>query len=154
MIANLAFGEKPGLGKVDFHGIPVLRDHASQRAAVARGIHDLVGRLLGAACHERMAADAPPARSEPSRRRSRRACLRSTCSRRLPTRARRSRKPVPRSATHAGMAASSRIDERWIGALVLAPALLDGWRYYHPDTKWATWASRGVKIGMVVMVVR
>jgi len=53
-----------------------------------------------------------------------------------------------------GMAASSRIDERWIGALVLAPAVLDAWRYYHPDAKWAAWTSRGVKIGMVVMVVR
>ena len=53
-----------------------------------------------------------------------------------------------------GMAASSRIDERWIAALVLAPALLDGWRYYHPNAKWAAWSSRGVKIGMVFMVVR
>ena len=52
------------------------------------------------------------------------------------------------------MAASSRIDERWIGALVLAPALLDAWRYYHPDTKWAAWARAASKIGMVVMVVR
>jgi hypothetical protein len=52
------------------------------------------------------------------------------------------------------MAVSSRLDERWIGALVLAPALLDAWRYYHPGAKWAAWSSRGVKIGMVVMVVR
>ena len=52
------------------------------------------------------------------------------------------------------MAAASRIDERWIGALVLAPAILDAWRYYHPDAKWAAWTSRGVKIGMVLMVVR
>ena len=27
-----------------------------------------------------------------------------------------------------GMAESARIDERWIGAMILAPALLDGWR--------------------------
>jgi hypothetical protein len=57
-------------------------------------------------------------------------------------------------ARYARMAASSRIDERWIGALVLAPALLDGWRYHHPNAKWAAWSSRGVKIGMVFMVVR
>lgn len=60
--------------------------------------------------------------------------------------------PVERDTR--GMADSARIDERWIGALVLAPALLDTWRYFHPDAKWAAWASRGVKIGMVVMVVR
>ena len=53
-----------------------------------------------------------------------------------------------------GMAAASRIDERWVGALVLAPALLDAWRYCHPDAKWAAWTSRGVKIGMVLIVVR
>ena len=60
--------------------------------------------------------------------------------------------PVERDTR--GMAASLRIDERWIGALVLAPAVLDAWRYRHPDAKWAAWTSRGVKIGMVVMVVR
>ena len=63
-------------------------------------------------------------------------------------------KTGPEERDTRGMAASARVDERWIGALVLAPALLDAWRYYHPDTKWAAWASRGVKIGMVVMVVR
>ncbi len=60
--------------------------------------------------------------------------------------------PVERDTR--GMAESARIDERWIGALVLAPALLDTWRYFHPDARWAAWTSRGVKIGMVVMVVR
>ena len=63
-------------------------------------------------------------------------------------------KTGPEERDTRGMAASARVDERLIGALVLAPALLDAWRYYHPDTKWATWASRGVKVGMVVMVVR
>jgi hypothetical protein len=53
-----------------------------------------------------------------------------------------------------GIAAASRINERWVGAMVLAPALLDTWRYFHPNAKWAKWTSRGVKIGMVVMVVR
>jgi hypothetical protein len=53
-----------------------------------------------------------------------------------------------------GMADSSRIDERWIGALVLTPALLDAWRYYQPDRAWIKWASRAVKVGMVVLVLR
>lgn len=60
--------------------------------------------------------------------------------------------PVERDTR--GIAASSRIDERWIGALLLAPAVLDAWRYYRPDSRWAAWTSRGVKIGMVVLVVR
>ena len=47
------------------------------------------------------------------------------------------------------MASSRRIDERWIGAIVLAPALLDIYRYFNPDARWATWTSRGVKMGSV-----
>lgn len=53
-----------------------------------------------------------------------------------------------------GMADSSRIDERWIGALVLTPAVLDAWRYYRPDTPWMKWASRAMKVGMVILVAR
>jgi len=53
-----------------------------------------------------------------------------------------------------GMAASARVDERVIGALVIAPALLDAYRYLNPDSRWAKWTSRAVKIGSVLVVVR
>jgi hypothetical protein len=53
-----------------------------------------------------------------------------------------------------GMADSSRMDERWIGGLVLTPAVLDAWRYYRPDVSWMKWASRAVKLGMVILVLR
>jgi hypothetical protein len=53
-----------------------------------------------------------------------------------------------------GMGATSRLDERWIGALVLAPAVFDAWRYYRPDIAWIKWASRAVKTGMVILIVR
>lgn len=53
-----------------------------------------------------------------------------------------------------GMAASARIDERWVGALILAPAVLDGWRYFDPEAKWPVWLSRAVKIGGVLLVLR
>ena len=52
------------------------------------------------------------------------------------------------------MAAALGIDERWIGVLALAPALLDTYRYFHPEAKWAAWSARGVKVGMVLLVVR
>ncbi len=52
------------------------------------------------------------------------------------------------------MADALRVDERWIGALVLAPAVLDAWRYFHPDSRWARWLSRGVKVGSVLLVIR
>jgi hypothetical protein len=46
------------------------------------------------------------------------------------------------------------IDERVIGAIVLAPAVLDAYRYFRPDSKTAAWLSRGVKIGSVLLVLR
>lgn len=52
------------------------------------------------------------------------------------------------------MAQAARIDERWIGALVLTPAVLDGIRYVRPEARWAAWLSRGVKIGSVALVLR
>jgi hypothetical protein len=53
-----------------------------------------------------------------------------------------------------GMAVGARTDERIVGVLVLTPAVLDAWRYYRPDTRWLKWASRAVKVGMVILVVR
>ena len=53
-----------------------------------------------------------------------------------------------------GMAISSRTDERWIGALILGPAVLDAWRYFDPDAKWAVWLSRTLKLGAVLLIVR
>jgi len=53
-----------------------------------------------------------------------------------------------------GMAVGSRTDERVIGALVLTPAVLDAWRYYRPNNRCLKWASRSVKVGMVILAVR
>lgn len=53
-----------------------------------------------------------------------------------------------------GMAQSSGTDERWIGAMVLAPAVLDVWRYFDPDAAWAKWTSRAVKIGTALLILK
>ena len=53
-----------------------------------------------------------------------------------------------------GMAVSSRVDERWIGAIVLAPAVFDTWRYLDPDSRVAVWLSRAAKVGSVLLVLR
>ncbi len=60
----------------------------------------------------------------------------------------------PKERDTRGMATASGVDERVIGALVLAPALLDAWRYFHPGSRGPMWVSRGVKVGMVLMVAR
>jgi hypothetical protein len=53
-----------------------------------------------------------------------------------------------------GMAISARVNEPWIGVSILAPALLDGARYYLPDARWLKWASRATKLGGALLVVR
>ena len=53
-----------------------------------------------------------------------------------------------------GMAASLGVSERAIGVLILAPAVLDAYRYFHPDSAWAKWSSRGAKIFGVVLVLK
>ena len=53
-----------------------------------------------------------------------------------------------------GIAEAARIDEPWVGAMILAPAILDSWRYLQPEAKWAVWASRAAKVGMVLLVLK
>jgi hypothetical protein len=53
-----------------------------------------------------------------------------------------------------GMAAALGTSERWMGLVVLAPAVLDAWRYLHPDARWARWSSRGIKVGGLLLVLK
>ncbi|MEO8258489.1 MAG: hypothetical protein ABI868_14170 [Acidobacteriota bacterium] len=60
--------------------------------------------------------------------------------------------PVERDTR--GMADSAGVDERAIAALVLAPALLDGYRYFRPEAAWAKWAARAAKLGSAALVLK
>jgi hypothetical protein len=53
-----------------------------------------------------------------------------------------------------GMAAALGVNERAVGVLVLAPAVLDAYRYFRPESAWAKWASRVVKAGTVLVVIK
>jgi hypothetical protein len=39
-----------------------------------------------------------------------------------------------------------------VGVLIAGPALLDGYRYLRPESRWATWASRGMKAAGVALI--
>ena len=60
--------------------------------------------------------------------------------------------PVERDTR--GMADALRWKEPYVGLLILIPAVLDAFRYYNPDAKWAAWGSRASKIGGVVLIAR
>jgi len=62
------------------------------------------------------------------------------------------RGPVERDTR--GMAVSADLAEPWIGAAVLAPAVLDGARYYRPQSRTLRWASRGAKIAGALLVLK
>lgn len=53
-----------------------------------------------------------------------------------------------------GMAVSSGISERVIGVIVMAPAILDAYRYVRPASRWAPWTSRALKIGSVLLALK
>ncbi len=40
-----------------------------------------------------------------------------------------------------------------IGAVILAPAVLDAYRYFKPDARWAAWTSRGAKIAFMALAL-
>ena len=153
LLANVAFGEKPGLRKVDFHGIPFFAiTHRSGLPPRREFVIASAGFWVQHAENEWLLG------RRPSLRHAHAPLAKGVFTFNVLTSAAYSgvafarTGPVERDTR--GMAAASRIDERWIGALVLAPAVLDAWRYFHPHAKWAAWTSRGVKIGMVVMVIR
>jgi hypothetical protein len=60
----------------------------------------------------------------------------------------------PRERDTRGMAIALGVDESAVGAMLLVPAALDTVRYYRPSARWATWASRGAKAAMVLLVTR
>jgi hypothetical protein len=53
-----------------------------------------------------------------------------------------------------GIATSIGVDERVVAAFVLAPAVLDGVRYFNGNVAWARWASRAAKAASVLLVVK
>ncbi len=52
-----------------------------------------------------------------------------------------------------GIADATGTDERVIGALVLAPAVFDGWRYKRPNSRVAKWSSRLSKVAFLGLIV-
>ena len=153
VIADLAYGEQPGLKKVNFHGIPFFAiTHRSGRASNEEFVISSAGFWMQNAGNEWLLSKRPQLKSEQAPFAKGYFAFNVLASVAYAGAAFAKTGPVERDTR--GMAAASRLDERWIGAMVLAPAVLDAWRFYHPGSKWATWSSRGVKIGMVLMVAR
>ena len=153
MIADVAFGEKPGLRKVDFHGLPFFAiTHSSGLPHRRELTISSAGFWVQDAENEWLLTHRRGLRHEHAPFAKGMFAFNVVAS--VAYAGAAFGKTGPEERDTRGIASSARLDERWVGALVLAPAVLDAWRYFHPDARWPRWASRGVKIGMAVLVVR
>jgi hypothetical protein len=136
LLFNVVFDAEPGIKRVEFHGIPFFAiTHRSDLPRREEFAISSAGFWVQHATNEWLLTTRPNLRREQA-----------------PFAALARIGPPERDTR--GMATSARIDERWIGALVLAPAILDSWRYLDPDSRWAVWLSRAAKVGAVLLVLR
>ena len=153
LVANWAFEETVKLKKVDYKGIPFFAlSHAPDLSPRREYVVSSAGFWAQYLYSEQILTHHPGLMNEQSPFRKGMLAFHVVTSLVYSGAALGRTGPVERDTR--GMATSRRIDERWIGALVLAPALLDVYRYFNPDARWATWTSRGVKMGSVVLVIK
>ena len=153
LVANWAFEEKVKIKKVDYKGIPFFAiSHAPDLSPRREYIVSSAGLWAQYLYSEQILTHHPNLQSEQAPFRKGLLAFHVVTSLVYSGAAFGKTGPVERDTR--GMAASRRINERWIGAIVLAPALLDMYRYFYPDARWATWTSRGVKMGSVALVIK
>lgn len=153
LVFDVAFDADPALKRVDFHGIPFFAiTHRPDLSPRRELIVSSAGFWVQHAGNEWILTRRPNLRSE------RAPLLKGIVAFNVLTSAAYAGAAFGRTGPYErdtrGMAHASRVDERWIGALVLAPAVLDGWRYFDPDSQWAVWMSRAAKVGVVLLLVR
>jgi hypothetical protein len=153
LIANWAFEEKVTVKKVDYKGIPFFAlSHAPNLSPRREYVVSSAGFWAQYLYSEQILTHHPQLKNEQSPFRKGMLAFHVVTSLVYSGAAFGKTGPLERDTR--GMASSRRIDERWIGAIVLAPALLDMYRYFNPDARWATWTSRGVKMGSVALVIK
>ncbi len=53
-----------------------------------------------------------------------------------------------------GMSEALGVSDKWMGTLVFLPAAFDTYRYFHPESRWAPWVSRGSKAYLLGLAFR
>jgi hypothetical protein len=153
LLLDVVFDADPGIKRVDFHGIPFFaithRSNLSHRQEFAISS---AGFWVQQATNEWLLTTRPNLRREQAPFAKGVFAFNVGASAMYSVAAFTHIGPPERDTR--GMAVSARIDERWIGAIVLAPAIFDSWRYLDPDSRWAVWLSRTAKVGAVLLVLR
>jgi hypothetical protein len=153
LVFDLLFDADPGISKVDFHGIPFFAiTHRSGLSPRRELTISSAGFWVQHAGSEWLLTRRPKLRHEHAPFAKGVLAFNVLTSVAYAGAAFGRTGPVERDTR--GMAGALRIDEPWVGAMILAPAALDAWRYVQPDAKWPVWASRAAKIGMVLLVAK
>ena len=153
LVANWAFDEKVVVKKVNYKGIPFFAlSHAPDLSPRREYVVSSAGFWAQYLYSEQILTHHPNLRREQSPLRKGMLTFHVVTS--LVYAGAAFGKTGPTERDTRGMAFSRKISERWIGAMVLAPALLDAYRYFHPEARWASWASRSAKMGSVALVLK
>jgi hypothetical protein len=150
---NVVFDADPGIKRVDFHGIPFFAlTHARQLSPRTEMTIASAGFWVQHATDEWLLTRRPDLRRERAPFAKGLLAFNVLASIAYAGAAVAETGPFERDTR--AIADAARIDEPWVGAMVLAPAVLDTWRYFQPDSKLAVWLSRGAKVGMLLLVFR
>jgi hypothetical protein len=150
---DVIFDADPGVKRVEFHGIPFFAiTHRTDLAPRQEYTISAAGFWVQQATNEWLLTSRPRLRFEPAPFAKGVFAFNIGASAMYSVAAFARTGPPERDTR--GMAEGSRIDERWIGAVVLAPAAFDTWRYFDPESRWAVWLSRAAKVGSVLLVLR
>lgn len=153
LLFDLLFDASPGLKKVDFHGIPFFAiTHDSGLAPRKEFTIDSAGFWVQEAGNELILSKRPGLRDEHAPFLKGMVAFNVLASVAYAGAAFARTGPYERDTR--GIADSVRWKEPFVGALILAPAILDAVRFYERNPKWAMWASRGAKVFSVVLVFR
>jgi hypothetical protein len=152
VIADVAFGTSPGVRKVSFGGIPFFAITHEPVSPVREFTISSAGFWVQHATDELLLSREPNLRDRHAPFIKGMLAFNVLTSVGYSAAAFARIGPVERDTR--GMAASADVPEPVIGALILAPAIFDAWRYFAPQAAWAIWGSRAAKATGVLLIVR
>lgn len=153
MLADAAYGTTISFGRVEFHGIPFFAvRHAPTGSPRKEFVIASAGFWMQHATSEWLLTRRPTLRDERAPFAKGMLAFNLLTSTGYAFAAFAETGPAERDTR--SIAVGARMSEPAVGAMILAPALLDTWRYYQPKSRVAKWTSRTVKIGAVLLTAR
>lgn len=153
LLVDVLFDAEPGVRGVNFHGIPFFAiTHRDDLSPVREFTISSAGFWVQHAGSEWLLTRRPRLRDERAPVAKGLLAFNVLASAAYAGAAFSRTGPVERDTL--GMSATADVDERWIGVVILTPAVLDAWRYFDPDSRAAVWLSRVAKVGGALLIVR